>query len=157
MRIIFNFIFIFLFFDFAGASLKDTVQGKYNASEFIFIGKIKGMQASEKAGLRIYEIDVIEIYKGKRWASVMLVADTGKFSFDLKKEYLIYSSADIITGKKGKKKKASYLIPLRSLHVENDVALPDVKELVKILDTKFFGRIKSPRAKIIFRKCNCVE
>ena len=83
MRIIFNFIFIFLFFDFAGASLKDTVQGKYNASEFIFIGKIKGMQASEKAGLRIYEIDVIEIYKGKRWASVMLVADTGKFSFDL--------------------------------------------------------------------------
>lgn len=157
MRFLFVIIILFLFFDFAKASLKDTVIESYNASEFIFIGKIKGMNASDKPGERVYEIDVVEIYKGKRWATIMLIADTSKFDFSLKKEYLIYSGTKVISGKKGKKKKSSYLIPYRSLPVDNDAALPDVKELVKILDSKFMGRIKSPRAKIIFRKCNCVE
>lgn len=135
----------------------DTVYDAYSKSDFIFIGKLTGYSEYEpgKHSVKklIADFDVIEIYKGRRWNKVMVVTDLNNLVAN--KEYLIYGTWGEAIDKKGKKQKAGFFNSIRFISVEKDKALPDVKKLVKILKKKFFGRIKSPRAKIILRKCNC--
>ncbi|MBI4947404.1 MAG: hypothetical protein HY840_13510 [Bacteroidetes bacterium] len=150
---------------FASPAIYDTIKPLYDTSDFIFIGKVKGMNdygssnisAGKPVPYTLVDIDVVEIYKGRRWSKVMILAEKNKYVFELNKEYLFYSKHDWVINRKGKKQKSGYLHCLRSRPVENDIAFGDVKELYKIIKTKLFGRIKSPRAKIILRKCNCME
>jgi hypothetical protein len=139
----------------AQKTLTDTVVAAYDSSEFIFIGKVKGMNSPPNNTTRIYDFEVVEIYKGKRWSNVIIISDVNNFQFEANKEYLVYSYHEMVPDKHGKPSKSGYLASHRNVPVENDKALPDVKELVKILKKKPFGRIKLPRPKIIFRKCNC--
>lgn len=149
-----------LFTAFAGFSQNqsmDTVNVVYGKSDFVFIGKLKGFNEyqTEQAGKKniIADFDVVEIYKGRRWNKVMVVTD--QINLTANKDYMIYGIWGETKNKNGKIKKAGFFNSLRIIDAENEKALPEVVRLVIILKKKMFGRIKSPRAKIILRKCNC--
>lgn len=117
---------------------------------------MKGYNAFQDGNDKIIaDIDVVEIYKGRRWNKVMAVL-AGR-EVKINNDYLFYGRWGRVTGEKGKKEKAGYFDVLRLADADKDKALPEVKQLVKILKQKIFGRIKSPRAKIVIRKCNCSD
>ncbi len=102
----------------------------------------------------IADVDVVEIYKGRRWNKVMIVSVNK--NFNINKEYLFYGRWGKIKQKQ-KIVNTGYFDILRSTDAENDKAFPEVKQIVAILKQKLFGKIKTPRPKIILRKCSCSD
>ncbi|MCX7953879.1 MAG: hypothetical protein N3A01_01670 [Bacteroidales bacterium] len=140
-------LIILTFLAYSNLYSQNDYQHLYKVSDNIFCGYVKNILHTNDSSKIMVDIDITEVQKGKAYKKFLALANnTRNLTLNINHLYIFF----IIKNKKSKSYNILYYEPICK-GCENFA----INEIYKIINKKFFKKVKTPHKINEYNKCRC--